>query len=58
VARLSKSSRSKLSDKQFAGPNRTFPVNDRAHAKAAIMDSKYASNPSAIIARAKKVLKK
>jgi hypothetical protein len=55
---LSKPERKALPAKDFAGKNRSFPVNDKAHAKAAILDSKYAppSERAAIKAKAKKVL--
>lgn len=39
---LSKGARSKLPAKDFAGKGRTYPVENRAHARAAIMDSKFA----------------
>lgn len=35
-AKLSTASRDKLSDSAFCGPNRSFPVHDRAHAVAAM----------------------
>ncbi len=38
MAKLSKSQRSALPGKDFAGPNRSFPVNDVAHARAALLD--------------------
>lgn len=38
MARLSKSARSALPASDFAGPHRSFPVNDPAHAKAALLD--------------------
>jgi hypothetical protein len=37
MAKLSQGARDKLPAKAFAGPKRSFPVQDRAHAKAAIM---------------------
>lgn len=37
MARLTAAQRRALPDSAFAGPNRTFPVNDAAHAKAALM---------------------
>lgn len=39
MSRLTKAQRKALPSKDFAGPNRTFEINDRNHAKAAIMDS-------------------
>lgn len=37
MARLTAAERNALPDSAFAGPNRTFPVNDAAHARAAIL---------------------
>jgi hypothetical protein len=37
---LSKAARSRLPAKDFAGPDRSFPVENKAHAKAALMDRK------------------
>jgi hypothetical protein len=42
MAVLDKKERAAIPTKKFAGPNRSFPVNDKAHAEAAILDSKYA----------------
>jgi len=36
VARLSASQRKKLPKSSFAGPGRSFPVEDKAHAQAAL----------------------
>jgi hypothetical protein len=36
--KLSSSARDQLSGKQFAGPNRSFPIEDRDHAEAALLD--------------------
>jgi hypothetical protein len=38
MARLSKQARAKIAPDKFAGPNKSFPVEDRKHAKAALMD--------------------
>jgi hypothetical protein len=38
MARLTKGARAALPGGDFAGPGRSFPVNDRKHAKAALMD--------------------
>jgi hypothetical protein len=38
MARLTAAKRNALPDSAFAGPNRTFPVPDTSHAKAANMD--------------------
>lgn len=57
MAKLKAAQRKALPSKDFAGPNRSFPIEDKAHAKAAILLSKNAPNPAAIKAKAKKVLK-
>lgn len=36
MAKLSTTARNKLPSKEFAGPGRSFPVNDPAHAEAAL----------------------
>ncbi len=36
MAKLTKNERDRLSGKQFAGPDRSFPVNDAKHARLAI----------------------
>ena len=38
MAKLTAAQRRALPDSDFAGPNRTYPVEDKAHARAAIMD--------------------
>jgi hypothetical protein len=53
MARLTKAARDAIPSSQFAGPGRSFPIEDAAHAKAAIMLSGHASNPSAIRAKAR-----
>ncbi len=57
---LSKSARSKLPAKDFAGPGRSFPVENKAHARAAIMDSKDApaADRAKIKRKAESVLKR
>jgi len=57
MAKLSKGTRKKLPASDFAGPGRSFPIENKAHARAAIMDSKYAANPAAIRAKARAKLK-
>jgi hypothetical protein len=37
MAKLTKGQRAALPTSKFAGPNRSFPVNDKAHAEAALM---------------------
>lgn len=61
MAKLTAKQRAKIPSKQFAGPGRSFPINDTNHARAAIQDapkSRNAGNIStgtmeAIISRAK-----
>jgi hypothetical protein len=36
MARMSTRQRKNLKSSQFAGPGRSFPINDRSHARAAI----------------------
>ncbi len=36
--KLTKAQRDALPDSAFAGPKRTFPINDRAHAEAALLN--------------------
>lgn len=43
MAKLTTAGRNALPASDFAGPNRSFPINDAAHAKAAKMLSGYAS---------------
>lgn len=38
MAKLTAKQRKKLPAKTFAGPGRSFPINDKKHAKAALMD--------------------
>ena len=44
MAKLSKAARAALPKSKFAGPDRTFPVNDADHAKAALLDVGKAKN--------------
>jgi hypothetical protein len=58
--KLTKGARKSLPSKDFAGPGRSFPVENKAHAKAAIMDSKFApaADRAAIKRKAEKVIKR
>lgn len=56
MARMTTPQRDKLPAKQFAGPDRTFPIPDEAHARAAIMLSGHAKSPAAVKAKADRVL--
>lgn len=57
---LDSKERKALPSGDFAGKDRTYPVNNKAHAKAAIMDSKFApkAQRAGIVAKAKKKLAK
>ena len=44
MARLSTKARSKLPKREFAGPGRSFPVNDPTHARLAIPMAKKSRN--------------
>lgn len=58
MAKLTKGERKALPAKDFAGPGRTFPVENRAHAKAAIMDSKGKPDRKMIVRKAEAELKR
>lgn len=58
MARMSTKKRASLPSSAFAGPGRSFPVNDVNHAEAAIMLSKYAADPGAVKARARAALRR
>jgi len=54
MARMSTRKRNRLTKRDFAGPGRSFPINDRSHARAAISGasrSLHAGNISAATAR-------
>lgn len=54
MARLTALSRSKLSSKSFAGPGRSYPIEDASHARAALsMVSRYGSPSTKAKVRAK-----
>jgi len=49
MSKLTASERKKIPGKEFAGPDRSFPIEDRSHAEAAIKDapkSEHAGNIS------------
>ena len=58
MAKLTAKARAKIPASQFAGPNRSFPIPDKAHARAAIMLSGNAPDPAEVKARARAVLKR
>jgi hypothetical protein len=63
MSKLSKGARAALPTKDFAGPNRSFPVNDPNHAHAALLDVNKAKGLTAgqkaeIKAEARKELKR
>jgi len=43
MARLTAKKRDALKSDQFAGPGRSFPINDKAHIRAAKREEKFAS---------------
>ena len=43
MARLTAAQRRKLSKKSFAGPGRSFPMEDKSHIRAAVREEKFAS---------------
>lgn len=43
MARLSAAQRKRLPKSSFAGPGRSFPMNDKAHIRAAVREEKFAS---------------
>jgi hypothetical protein len=61
MAKLTAAQRKKLPDSAFAGPGRSYPVNDAAHARAAKSRAAQFASPSLekkIDARADKVLER
>lgn len=58
MAKLTKAARAAIPTSKFAGPHRSFPIPDKAHARAAIMLSGHAAHPEAIRAKARAVLAK
>lgn len=48
MAKLHAAQRNALPSSSFAGPNRSFPIEDENHARAALSMAHYASDPSAI----------
>lgn len=54
MANLTPRKRSKLPKKDFAGPGRSYPVSDKAHARAAEMDAGIAAKKGRISQTTKK----
>lgn len=46
MAKLTTQSRNKLSKKSFAGPNRSYPIEDKAHARNALSRVSQFGSPS------------
>ncbi len=42
--KLSKASRNAIPGAKFAGPHRTYPIQDKSHARAAISGASHAAN--------------
>lgn len=55
---LTKAGRKSISSADFAGPDRTFPVEDRAHAEAAILDAPEAEAHGSITAAERALIDK
>ena len=51
MAILHAAQRNALPTSTFAGPDRSFPIPDPSHARAALSMAHYASNPAAIRAK-------
>ena len=50
MSKLSAAERKKIPGKEFAGPGRSFPIEDRTHAEAAIRDAPHALHAGSITA--------
>jgi hypothetical protein len=48
MAKLTARTRAAIPTAKFAGPNRSFPIQDASHARAALSMAHYASNPGSI----------
>jgi len=46
--KLNAAMRNRLPDSAFAGPDRSFPIEDVSHARNALSRAHYADNPAAI----------
>ncbi len=58
MAKLTKKTRKKIPTSKFAGPGRSFPIEDKAHSKAAIALSRFAPDPAEVKAKARAVLRR
>lgn len=56
MAKLSAADRKDLSDDEFAGPDRSFPIEDDNHARAAIIDAPKAEAAGSITAEEKETI--
>jgi len=50
MSKLTAAERKKIPGKEFAGPDRSFPIEDRSHAEAAIRDAPHALHAGSITA--------
>lgn len=57
MAKLTTKQRNKLSNKSFAGPNRSFPIEDKAHARNALARVSQFGSPD-LKARVRAAIKK
>ena len=51
MARLTTAARKRIPSSEFAGPGRSFPIQDKSHARAALSMAHYAADPAAIKAK-------
>lgn len=56
MAKLDKAKRDQLPRDEFAGPGRSFPMNDKNHARAAISGATRAKNAGNISEREKEMI--
>ena len=57
MAKLKKATRKKLANSVFALPGRRFPVNDRAHARAALLNINKGTTPAERVKIRRKAMK-
>lgn len=58
MARLSTRQRNKLPDRTFAGPGRSYPIPDKAHARAALSRASHARKVGRLSASAYRTIKR
>lgn len=50
MSKLTAADRKKIPSKEFAGPDRSFPIEDKSHQEAAIRDAPHAEHAGSITA--------